>query len=180
MVLFIIGNVLLVYNHAHTIGILFLFMHFFAAGLLLADLYINQTIIFNNKWKIGGIIGWAALISLLFVGSIQNLGGYFIKLTSIFFLIHSVLTHEGFKKMFSIPLVTVIGGMCYSIYLVHFAIISALGKIMFKYSLISGNRIFFLPYIFLFCITIVIVSAIFFKLIEKPFMKLGRFKRTSV
>jgi peptidoglycan/LPS O-acetylase OafA/YrhL len=173
-----IGNVFFVYN-GQVFGNVFVFIHFFACGLLLADLYTNGIIIFRNE-KLGFMLGIAALASLFFIASIGNMTGYLIKLVSIFLLMHIVLTNPMWKRLFSFRLITIIGGMCYSIYLIHFAVISIVGKILLKYSLGIADRFYFIPYMIIFMVCILFMSGVYFLLVEKPFMKLGTWGRRSV
>ena len=77
--------------------------------------------------------------------------------------------------MFSAKGITLIGGMCYSIYLLHFGIISGFGTL-----LLSRNKGFDYNHapLYLIVITglILLISVAYFYYVEKPFMKF-RLKR---
>jgi peptidoglycan/LPS O-acetylase OafA/YrhL len=81
------------------------------------------------------------------------------------------------KKVFSGRLIIVIGGMCYSIYLLHFAVISFVGRLLVRSGVPVSNTSLFLLFVLFFVVSVLAVSAIYFVLIEKPFMRpigLGR------
>jgi peptidoglycan/LPS O-acetylase OafA/YrhL len=61
--------------------------------------------------------------------------------------------------------------MCYSLSLLHQAIISVVGKIIIYSGINYENTAYALLFILLFIVSIVIISSIYFLLIEKPFLK---------
>jgi peptidoglycan/LPS O-acetylase OafA/YrhL len=148
----------------------FRYIFLFFCGILLADMYCTNTAIFKNQ-KLGFLAGILSLLGYFFVPSLHNMAGYLIKIASIFVLVHTVLTNEYMKKIFSAKLIIVIGGMCYSIYLLHLAVISFVGQVLMKSGVDVANRSFVLPFIFIFIASVLLVSAVYFILIEKPFMK---------
>ena len=81
-----------------------------------------------------------------------------------------VMKNDVLKKIFSYKAIPVIGGMCYSIYLLHYTIISVAGKY------ISGIKVsnYYLPNLFLqivlLSIPIFVLSTVFYYYIERPFM----------
>ena len=89
-----------------------------------------------------------------------------------FVLFYTVLTNERMKKIFSNKYLTLIGGMCYSIYLLHFGILSASGKLLQNTGLSLSNYNLIPLYFILFTVAILILSGIYFLLVEKPFMKM--------
>ena len=60
--------------------------------------------------------------------------------------------------------------MCYSIYLVHEQVISATGRLL-KFISIENTGIYFILSYLLLLTVILVVSAIYFKLVEQPCMK---------
>lgn len=68
------------------------------------------------------------------------------------------------------PFIYLIGGMCYSIYLLHFALFFLLVKYTYLISVGQGYWLdFFIQFLLLFP-SVILVSAIFYLFIEKPFM----------
>jgi peptidoglycan/LPS O-acetylase OafA/YrhL len=149
-------------------------LHFFFSGILIADLYCSGVKLFPGRS--GFFAGMMALAGFLFLPSINYLPGYFLKLICMFVLMHAVLANEWMKKIFSVQWIVVIGGMCYSIYLLHLAIVSAAGYMIMKTG-VSMKRIHFVPALILFSFCVLIVSAIYFLLVERPFMKPFGLKR---
>jgi peptidoglycan/LPS O-acetylase OafA/YrhL len=97
---------------------------------------------------------------------VQNL--LFISL--IFFFYYLALFNEFWKKVFAIPVLTTIGGMCYSVYLWHYPIISAFGRYFLQLKTTdhyAGKLIIFCLLMF---IPVLIISGLFFLYVEKPCM----------
>ncbi|MEI6090151.1 MAG: acyltransferase [bacterium] len=145
------------------------FLQFFFLGFLLVDMYLDKKRI--NIPKIFSIIlGTLSLICLLYFDYKVSLLNQYIFLFGIFGLYYSVLINGFGKSFFTNKYITVIGGMCYSIYLIHAPITSAFANIS-KYFIISNHII---PNLLLFtviCIPLLLIpSAIYFKFIEKPCM----------
>jgi len=148
----------------------FRYAHFFVCGLLLADLYCTKTIIITNQ-SLSFASGIVSLLGFLFIPSLSTMTGYLAKIACIFFLVHIVLTNIYMKRIFSANLLVIIGGMCYSIYLLHFAVISFVGKLLMR-SGINLTNPYYVPFlVILFTGAVLFVSAIYFLLIEKAFMR---------
>ena len=140
--------------------------------MLLTDLYCNRLKLINSSGAcfLAGIV---SLLLIVFVPTLTNYTGYWIKIAAIIVFFYTVLTNERMKKIFSNKYLTLIGGMCYSIYLLHFGILSASGKLLQSSGLPLSNYTFIPLYFILFTATILILSGIYFLLVEKPFMKMG-------
>lgn len=142
------------------------YLHYFLTGFLLADIYVtgNKKII-NTPWLF--LSGITAII-MLFVLPPHPINQFLLPLC-IFIQFYAVLYQNLLNLIFSFPLVTVIGGMCYSIYLLHTYTIaiadhftdfhSSLGW----YSYILVQSVIILPLVLL-------VGALFFISVEKPCM----------
>jgi peptidoglycan/LPS O-acetylase OafA/YrhL len=61
--------------------------------------------------------------------------------------------------------------MCYSIYLLHFAIISAAGPLLLKLGIDLNNKLFFPVFFLLLILLVLVIGSLYFLFIEKPFMK---------
>jgi peptidoglycan/LPS O-acetylase OafA/YrhL len=81
-----------------------------------------------------------------------------------------LLGNGAWRKVFRIEWITVVGGMCYSIYLLHFALISFLGRTTFSIAISES----YLPnvcfQIALLTPPILVISALYFRIIERPCM----------
>ena len=148
------------------------FMHCFFMGLLLCDLYCHRISLFRNEsW--GALVGMASALAYLLVPSFLNPVCYAVNLLAQFFLFHAVLTNSFTRRFFSIPILTVIGGMCYSIYLLHYAVISFIGQAIQKWGLPVNTLGAALLVAGVMLLSILLVSAVYFRLVERPFMGLG-------
>jgi len=139
--------------------------HYFILGMILADLYVSNDI---PKLK-SKLLGWVGLFIILFVN--RELG----KLSEVLFvfgcliLFIFVLSNDFWKRIFAMKTISLIGGMCYSIYLLHYPIISFLGTYLSTIYL-PKNQLDFLIYFIILVPVILVLSAIFYLLIEKPCM----------
>ncbi len=106
----------------------YLFVHsllftdqFFFAGFLLADFYLTEFPKLNKRWTwdiipilLGPLFYWITDHEMLIVGP------------ALLFLIGiSAFKGRGFSFLLSRPPITVIGGMCYSLYLTHSLVVQA-------------------------------------------------------
>ncbi|MGJ8671638.1 acyltransferase family protein [Rubritalea sp.] len=100
-------------------------LQFFLAGLMLGDFYIS---LWKNKprtltwfWDVIGITAW------LFIPLALKLPSFHSWLAFLLLISFScVLRGKLLKRLLSLPLVATIGGMCYSIYLFHGALLYSL------------------------------------------------------
>lgn len=148
----------------------FRFAHYFFAGILLADIYISRNKQVANS-TIGYWVGVASLIALfVFLSQYKSLG-LMVKLLIMFVFFHQVQFNEKFKALFSAKWITIVGGMCYSIYLLHFGIISAFGSWVLSRGIDLTNHNHAPLYLILLTVLILVISGTYFYFIEKPFMK---------
>ncbi|NBA84581.1 acyltransferase family protein [Emticicia sp. CRIBPO] len=144
---------------------------FFLVGILLADIYIVD-------WKDGvprsKIFDYITVISIITLFSTwtweKNLTWKFVFIFSLFMTIYGCFRSIAINRFFRNPWISSIGGMCYSIYLIHLALAEfftmAFRRIIELYDYPVAyfvGIILFLPFLF-FC------SVIFFLMIEKPCM----------
>lgn len=149
---------------------LLVYLHYFLTGMLLADLYCCRINLFKNQ-LIGLIAGLLALSGFFFIPTIHNLPGTFAKLACMFILFHTVLVNSRMKKIFSAKLIILIGGMCYSIYLLHYATVSAVGYLLIKSGIQVSNLIHAVIIGGVMTAMVLIICSFFFLYVEKPFMK---------
>lgn len=153
---------------------LYNYLHFFAAGFLLADIFLTTqpTPAFTRFMiPVGGLL----LLTIWFLPLHSD--NIFLRLLSaaifpwvVMGLFYSLLRTTFWKKLISNVFFSTVGGMCYSIYLIHFAVISMTDRftvgIKFTNYFIAD---LFIQYI-INLIVIAVISASFFVLFEKPFM----------
>ena len=146
-----------------------LFMHYFLLGFLLCDYYVLE---WQEKaarpvlWDIAGTCAWIGLVYLLVVGPVD-----FAAVVCLFFAYAGVLRGTLLSKIFRQPLLVTVGGMCYTIYLYHSLILSALFKTFDFYLPTDSYEIALLYRVVLFIPAVIAVSAIIFAVTERPFMQ---------
>lgn len=89
---------------------------------------------------------------------------------SLFVLFYLTLFKEGLSILKK-RLITNIGGACYSIYLLHYPIISFFGNTLVRHKISQYQLIDNLICTLVLIFTIIFISAFFFILIEKPCME---------
>ena len=147
----------------------FKFLHYFLCGMLMADLYVEKIKFPGPSWA-GFIIGIASLILLPFIIGYYSTPGYIIKHVLMILLFYTALTNKWLIKIFSFATIAIIGGMCYSIYLIHEQVISAAGRLL-KFMEIKNPAVSFILSYLLLLLIVLISSAIYYKMVEQPCMK---------
>jgi peptidoglycan/LPS O-acetylase OafA/YrhL len=152
-----------------TVDTLFSYIQYFLAGFLLADLYLSQV-----KIKLPAAVSLGiGLLCLLFIGYADlrphNYLEYIFPVVILgFYLL--VLTDPVWKKVFSLRFITAIGGMCYSIYLLHYNIIPLVGNYTIFHNFSHSYPLVYLWQTLILLPTVLVVSSVFYLLIERPCM----------
>ncbi len=144
------------------------YLDHFLVGLLLADIYASDwrgAPSVHRLWDLVAISGWGAVLATQMV----NGGYHWLPLATIVAFIGSLRGHYC-QMLLTQPAIVVTGGMCYTIYLYHFALISAVGRFLLGLWPNAGyvptlalNVVVLLP-------AVLVISAVLFWLFEKPFM----------
>ena len=151
------------------------YAQYFFTGILLADFYVSNTAasFFNKKWMVFPAL--ACLIAIVYWpiknqpwGTISFAHLSFPYLLGLFYYI--ILKNDQVKRVFSYKFIPVIGGMCYSIYLLHYTIISFLGRFTIGFHLTGYYLPNLLLQIILLGIPVLLLSSVFYFYIERPFM----------
>lgn len=147
---------------------LFNYLYYFGIGFLLADIIVNKTRIYIlDKYPLFfGICSFAAL----FLADINGFLAKYIFIFALFTFIYLALTSDIIKKFLSFRIFTTIGGMCYSIYLVHTVIISGFGSYLVRYKFGGSYVINLFVHCLILVPVVLFLGTIFYMLFEKPFM----------
>jgi peptidoglycan/LPS O-acetylase OafA/YrhL len=145
------------------------FIQYFLLGFLFADVYLTDWLESPSRdsriWDAVALAGWPAL---LFVDLTADAGRWLLP-PLLFVLFLATFRGQATARVFRIHLLTTIGGMCYTIYLLHYPLMSML------YRLTSGEGLdnyaadlvaqaaIVLPFV-------LAVSAVFFLAVERPCM----------
>jgi peptidoglycan/LPS O-acetylase OafA/YrhL len=162
-------------------------IEFFLVGFVLVDLFLldwKETPSRSVLWDMASLIGWPAMIALT---SQSDQTG---NLTSIFIAPTALLCYLGTFRgrwsswLLSRPQFTMIGGMCYSIYLLHYTIMMSANKLLKQLALFdlsfAGS---FSVAVLVTLPAIVFVCGVFFAFCERPCMdpswpsRVGRYRR---
>ncbi len=139
------------------------YLQYFIAGFWAADLYLNFGKI-STKNLFYDVVGIGAII-IIWTGVISN--GIFLPII-ILLAIYCIQKSVFWEKILGLSMFTIVGGMCYSIYMLHYP---AMAFLLNRFTFISERGMpAFLISLILVVIIILIVSALFFILIERPCM----------
>ncbi|MCD6010367.1 MAG: hypothetical protein K0Q79_229 [Flavipsychrobacter sp.] len=153
------------------------YAQYFFTGILLADLYVTDdlTALFSKKRMVlVAIFSFVVVVFLPIKSSTPQfytlLWGRLCFPFAIFVLYYAIMKNEWLKKAFSFSIIPIIGGMCYSIYLLHYTVIGIAGRVTTRF-IHTGNYLADLVLqVALLSIPILIGSVIFYYFIERPFM----------
>jgi peptidoglycan/LPS O-acetylase OafA/YrhL len=166
------------FYHAPVVS-LYGYIQYFLTGILLADLYVSNSFaaLFGSKWMSSfAVICFVTIVFWPIKDSAAPAAAVFLARLSFPFLVamffYIILKNEQVKQVASYKFIPVIGGMCYSIYLLHYTVISIAGRISMGFHVSGGYLPNLLLQISLFIIMIVLVSSVFFYFIERPFMSI--------
>ncbi len=154
----------------------YLFLYFpsqlpvFCLGIILYFVVIENESIRNISGD--SILVFSALLLLQFGSGIQFLLSNHILFGVVFFILSFSLSKFQFKLLVN-PIVNYIGKISFSMYLVHFAVLHWLTILNFINYSENGILNYVMRFSFVTVLTI-IVSSIFYKLIEVPFQDLGK------
>ena len=153
------------------------YAQFFLTGILLADFYVSDVAasVFNKMFIIP--VALACLIGIMYL-PVNDLGAYtvssfFVQLgfpLLIGLLYFAILKNGILKRTFSYKFIPIIGGMCYSIYLLHYTIIAALGKFTLQFHVTNYYYPNLLLQVVLLGVPVLLISSLFYFYVERPFM----------
>jgi len=146
------------------------FLQFFLCGFLLADLYVAD---WKGKpsrtlaWDAASLVGWPLLIALWLQKSPSP---------AIFIVLAFLLFCAGFRgritsRALGTPAIATIGGMCYTIYLLHFPLISMIGRHTLSVGATLRPWMHLLIQTAILAPPVLLISVVYFALIERPCME---------
>lgn len=143
-------------------------LEFFLAGLLLADLYLvdwKEHPRLSYKWDVASLIGWPVFLTLMLWQRFSVLVAPVVLITYI-----GAFRGKLSSWLLSRPLITVTGGMCYSMYLLHCGVISVTGHVARRFPLGSGFITRFAVEALIGIPAVLAITIVFFVLLERPCM----------
>ena len=150
------------------------YLQYFLVGFLLVDFYLlegskNKTSILRNTFTIITLLIIFSCNEKYFNTNFQKSLWNISVLILIFCAYYNIILRKSLK-FFSFRVITNVGGMCYTIYLLHFAIISFVGNPLLSIKFSSNPIINIGLYSTIILSSILLVSVVFFVLIERPCM----------
>jgi len=150
------------------------FLHYFLAGILLCDIFLldREALEMQRGWPMF-LVGLILLVPILTVDHSMSRMLWLRMLSPLmilaFYLI--VFGNRWWNRIFSLNGLTLIGGMCYTIYLLHYILIAAVGRFTMGRLYVQNYYVFYWLQTAVFLTVVLAVSAVYFLLIEKPCMK---------
>ncbi len=156
--------------NAHLQYSIFPYLSIFLLGMLMADIYLSNQLLFSSKnflFDIGGIAGFLLIIycagAVSFYMQCYEYTGYLLLFTGVF-------KGKILNKVFTTNWIMAIGCMCYSIYLLHYALLYFITEKITSplllnnyYKNLFAQGIVVLPVVLIGC-------SIFYLIVEKPLM----------
>ena len=151
-----------------TLSLLF-YVQYFLAGLLVADVFVLELPTMRSSWWWDGLgaIGLGCMFGL----NRDFAAAHAILPFSMALLIVSVMRSHALRWVFKQPWIAVTGGMCYSIYLMHFPLIAVFFKVTRR---LISTRLDFLGNFLVQCVVtllpVLLLCVVFYLLVERPCM----------
>jgi peptidoglycan/LPS O-acetylase OafA/YrhL len=149
-------------------GTLVGFLHFFLIGFLFADFYVCSELPRPTiAWDV------LALLSILFVvyGHIYRYTDEVTTTLGLALVFGAAFLGKWSKEILHCPWIAIIGGMCYSIYLIHYFILRTAGVYVAHHPILErGGLIEYALTAVILMPLILCCSSLFFALIERPCM----------
>jgi peptidoglycan/LPS O-acetylase OafA/YrhL len=164
------AQALFVPHHPRVALSILAYLQFFLVGFLLADIFLtkwNRSPQRSLYWDLFALIGWP----LLFLGLQSKVMTHWVFPVLVFALYCAAFRGRWINRFFCNRWITAIGGMCYSIYLIHYEVISAVGRFTKTLGTLLPNPVYLVMQFVLVGSCIVIICGLYFMMLEKPCMR---------
>jgi len=145
------------------------YLQYFLMGLLVADIFVLDIERMKSSW-IWDLMGVAALGAIFWPAHTAVLPQALMPIPlGVLFI--AAMRSYGLRRIFANEWIAVTGGMCYSIYLLHYGLIFMLYKVTKRAAVNSAE--FFVNYpiqLLLITIPVMAICVVFFVLVERPCM----------
>jgi peptidoglycan/LPS O-acetylase OafA/YrhL len=166
----LVAQSLLVGRHPRFDLSILAYLQFFLIGFLIADVFLSSWKSSPRRtfyWDLIALAGWP----LLFVALQSKTLTHWLFPALVFTLYCAAFRGRWINQLFCNPWITAVGGMCYSIYLIHYEVISAAGRFTKTLGSRLPNPVCLTVQFILVGSCIVIVCGIYFGILEKPCMR---------
>ena len=150
---------------------IFYYLTNFMTGVLFAWMYLRKDAFFRTKSLSGDLAGSISLFLLFFCYKPQFKPLYNLAFNAATFgLMFGVFKGRAFNWLFTRPIIYIIGGMCYSIYLLHYAMLHLLTRFTSGITLNQGYIYDLLLQLVILIPVVLVICGVFYLLVEKPCM----------
>ena len=145
------------------------YVQFFLIGFLLADVFLTRSRSSPRSlyWDALALAGWPLLFIVLQSTALMHWTFPFL----LFALYCAAFRGRWINRFFANSWIAAVGGMCYSIYLIHYEIISAVGRFTKSVGQQLPNPVYLVVQFVLVGLAVVVVCGLYFIVLEKPCMK---------
>lgn len=143
------------------------FLHYFLVGFVIAELYIRRKEFLNKRHIIWDAIGIYCFYALFKYAWISNQTYFCI---SLLFLFICIFKGPFLNWICTRKFIYIVGGMCYTIYLLHYPLLHFTGKLTSSIHFFDSYYQNLMIQALLLLPLILIICSVFFILIEKPCM----------
>jgi len=151
------------------------FTRYFVAGIVAADIYKHEVFNRNKLWD---------LVFLITLPMFFIVNESLVKSFLLFFVLTSSLQTVYLKRFLTGQWITIIGGMCYSLYLLHYPLYHLFMRLFTnKLTLFESFEANYLFQAAIFIPLSIAMISLYFILVEKPFMeisqRIGKLRKTK-
>ena len=146
------------------------YLQFFLIGFLLADVFLTvwrSSPQRSFRWDLIALAGWP----LLFLALQSQALTHWVFPGLVFALYCAAFRGRWINRLLCNRWITAVGGMCYSIYLIHYEVISAVGRFTKALGAHLPNPVYLVLQFALVGSTIVVICGLYFVALEKPCMR---------
>jgi len=164
------AQTLLVPHHPRIALSILAYLQFFLVGFLLADIFLTSWKSSPRRslhWDLVALAGWP----LLFLVLQSTVLTHWVFPALVFALYCAAFRGRWINRIFCNRCITAVGGMCYSIYLIHYEVISAVGRFTKTLGAHLPNPVYFMVQVALVGSCIVVICGIYFVVLEKRCMR---------
>jgi peptidoglycan/LPS O-acetylase OafA/YrhL len=164
-------NYIMVHKIPHIGSSILVYFSHFATGILFAPLFLLKREYLMNKSLIFDIIGLIGLFLLFYYYKPQrDIWNNIVFNAAIFITFLAAFKGTTLNRFYSTPIIYVVGGMCYTIYLIHYPLYHVLVKLTSKWTFFEHYFANLALQMAILLPVVIGISAVFFKLFEQPFM----------
>jgi peptidoglycan/LPS O-acetylase OafA/YrhL len=150
-------------------GSILYYVQYFLAGLLVADIFVVDLAAMKSSWAWDA--AGAVALALIFWPRHESRWMHVALPLMIALLCVAAMRSYALRRVFANPVVAVVGGMCYSIYLLHFVLIAVVFKATRHLIVPSASfPVNFLIQLVVLGMPILLLCTVYFLLIERPCM----------